>query len=132
MRAMPQTYVTVGVTLGVPGGPTGIFLEIRCVSLSLLCSFSGTPNTEGGIEMLMVVWYGDQTKTVFRVKHQGWKGVVCAFGGSRRLCHTVPFSCLGLWAVVRAGVLREGAKVQRKPASNVRPRPPQAQNMDQP
>lgn len=51
---------------------------------------------------------------------------------SRRLRHTVPFSCLGLWVVVRVGVLREGAKVQRKPASRVRPRPPQAQNMDQP
>lgn len=91
-------------------------------------TLKGDGNAGGGVR-----WWSD--KNCFRVKHQGWKGVVCAFGGSvasRRLCHTVPFSCLGLWVVVRAGVLREGAKVQRKPASSVRPRPPQAQNMDQP
>lgn len=47
--------------------------------------------------------------------------------------HTVPFSCLDLWTVVRAkGLLKEGASVHKKPASRVRPSPPQAQNMDQP
>lgn len=35
MRAMPHTYVTVGVTLGVPGGPSGI-LEIRCVKFVVM------------------------------------------------------------------------------------------------
>lgn len=74
----------------------------------------------------------DETQTAAVTRHR-FEGVVCAFSGQSLLsCHTVPFSCLGLWVVVRAGVLREGAKVHRKPASNVRPKPPQAQNMDQP
>lgn len=51
---------------------------------------------------------------------------------TNRVCHTQPFSCLGLWATGVCGGYRDGARVHRKPASNVRPSPPQAQNMDQP
>lgn len=46
--------------------------------------------------------------------------------------HTAPFSCLGFCTLLARGVLREGANVQRNPASKVSPRPPHAQNMDQP
>lgn len=47
-------------------------------------------------------------------------------------CHTQPFSCLGLCTTGVCGGYKDGARVHRKPASNVRPSPPQAQNMDQP
>lgn len=42
----------------------GDFSRLGVWSLSLLCSFSGTLNTEGEMEMSRVVWDGDQTKTV--------------------------------------------------------------------
>lgn len=53
--------------------------------------------------------------------------------------HTMPFSCrrglcvlLLLLLLMIWGLCTEGARVHRNPASNVRPRPPHALNMDQP
>lgn len=106
-------------------------LAASCLFFCYFAPFQARWTLEGGWRCQgRCTWWTNENS----LKHQcpedgvGWGGLCLPWV----LRHTVPFSCLGLWVVVRVGVLREGAKVQRKPASRVRPRPPQAQNMDQP
>lgn len=63
---MSQSNIAVGVTLGLYGGPSGIF-KIRCVKFAVtLFLLSQLRHTEHwrGMAMLRVLWDGDQTKTV--------------------------------------------------------------------
>lgn len=106
------------------GGETSFFVTLLLFRHDE--HWRGDGDVKGGVR-------GERTGTVLNINVRRVRAVPSVgLLLSRRLRHTVPFSCLGLWVVVRVGVLREGAKVQRKPASRVRPRPPQAQNMDQP